>query len=254
MAKYCNFQISLLKIIGIWPSDGKCLLVHLLQKFVLYVQMATLLLISVALTLGAFFSDDLKNVSSSVDMVTLTLSATYKLWFISSHIRRFQQLIHFVDHKFRAAISNRSGRISVRERSKNCSLYTALLCSSGAFVMLLYSIVPVLENEAHIKSCNSTEQLFRQIRFPVLTWIPFDVYWSPVYEILYATHSFALFAAANVYLVSDSFFFMMIYQIYLQMKMLKEMLENVGNGGMDYMDGHSEMESTAAEKLGETKG
>lgn len=240
--KYFSFQILLLKQTGIWPADRKSILLHLLQKFVLYFQMVTLFLISLALTLGAFFSEDLKNVSSSVDMVTLTLSALYKAWFVNTHIHQFQQLIEFMNEKFKASIRNPNGDIiSVEERTKNCSLYTFLLCFSGAFVMLVYSIVPVLENEAFIKTSNSTEEMFRQIKFPLLTWIPFDVYWSPMYEFSYFIHSFALFSSAQIYLINDSFFFMMIYQISIQMKMLKEMLLNLGNGKFDYMNENLEI-------------
>lgn len=235
--KFCSFQILLLKQIGVWPADRRLIMLHLLQKLILYFQMVTLCLISLALTLGAFFSEDLKNVSSSVDMVTLTLSAMYKAWFVNTHNRKFRQLIEFMNEKFKASIRNENGDIiTVEEKSKNCSLYTFLLCFSGAFVMTIYSIVPVLENEDFIKKSNSTEQLFRQIKFPLLTWIPFDVYWSPMYEFFYFIHCFAIFASANIYLVNDSFFFMMIYQIFIQMKMLKEMLMNIGNGKFDYLN------------------
>lgn len=235
--KYFNFQILLLKQIGIWPADRKSIVLHLLQKLFLYFQMVTLFLISLALILGAFFSEDLKNVSSSVDIVTLTLSAMYKAWFVNTHIYKFQHLIEFMDKKFKVSIRNGNGDvISVEEKSKNCSLYTFLLCFSGAFVMAVYAIVPILENKAFIKTSNSTEQLFRQIKFPLLTWIPFDVYWSPMYEFFYFIHAFALYASANIYLVNDTFFFMMIYQIFIQMKMLKEMLTNIGNGKFDFMD------------------
>lgn len=145
---YCNFQITLLKQIGIWPVHHSYKFIIFLQKLFLYSTIVILFFISVGLLGATIFSKDLKNVSSTIDIATLTMSATYKICFMVYYIKKFQNLISFMDSKFKYVVGNRKGDfISLKTENRYCNLYTILLCGSGALSTIFYSFVPILEKK-----------------------------------------------------------------------------------------------------------
>lgn len=67
----------------------------------------------------------------------------------------------------------------------------------------------------------------RLLNFLLNCWYPFDVTKSPVYEIAYFLEFITLFGSAHVYMVSDCFFFTLIYIVCGQLEILKVSLKNL---------------------------
>lgn len=73
----------------------------------------------------------------------------------------------------------------------------------------------------------SSMPVVKKRKFPFNCWFPFDVAWSPIYELVFLLEIFPLFGSGHLYLVSDSFFFMIIYLTCGQFEILKTSLRNI---------------------------
>lgn len=233
---YCSYQITLMKYIGGWPLETKSVLIKMLQILFHTLLMVILFIASVCLTGAALFSNDLNEVASTVDMATLTISALYKLAFTTYYMKQFNRLINTMNTKFKKVIFNRKGhRMSVVQESKYCNLYSTILVLSGAFVTGLFSVTPLLQKGKIGNKYQGNETIYYHMKlYPLHFWLPFNTDSSPMYELIYFIQSFSLIGSACVYLVMDSFFFTMIYQICVQLKMLYLIILNLGNGDSDY--------------------
>lgn len=58
-------------------------------------------------------------------------------------------------------------------------------------------------------------------RFPLNCWFPFNIKWSPLYEIIYVLEMSSLTFASLAYIITDSFFFMIIYMVCGQLEIIK---------------------------------
>lgn len=229
-----SFQIFLLKTSSVWPLQTKN---QLFQKVhIFYTCFAAVLLIftSMGLVGATLFSTDLKDICSTVDIATLTISGLYKLFYMRLHIKRFKHLVSFFESRIKKFISNKNGDfISVEMENPRSNLYSLLLVGSGAFISVIWTVIPFIE-EMELKIRGNFTEDPNVKKFPLTCWIPFDATWTPLYETIYVLEGVSFFLAAHVYLTGDSFFFMMVYQICIQMKILAKMITNIEIDRMEY--------------------
>ncbi|KAG8264143.1 hypothetical protein J6590_017161 [Homalodisca vitripennis] len=64
-------------------------------------------------------------------------------------------------------------------------------------------------------------------KFPFNCWFPYDLTWSPMYEIIYLIELVPVFGCGYIYIVSDAFFFMVIYLVCGQLEILKASLRGL---------------------------
>lgn len=209
------------KTSSVWPPDTKNRFLLRLHKIYVVFVCILLSIVSASLIIATFHSEDIRKIGPSVDIVTMTLSALYKLAFTKMHITRFKAVVNFMDTKFLTNV----GTVSRKVENRRCSIYTSIIVSGGVFLAIVYNGIPALEMkleraEKLLQYGNQTEMLFVPRKLPLACWIPVDVSWSPIYEIVYALETVSFFLAAHIYLTGDAFFFMMVYQICVQLKML----------------------------------
>lgn len=228
-----SFQIFFLKTSAVWPLQTKNIILQILNKFYITFICTLLTIVSLSLIAATLFSRDLKNISSTVDIATLTISALYKFGFTKIHIKRFKYVVSFANTKFKKFISNKNGQmISVEFENTRSNLYSFLLVLSGFVAAMFWGVFPAFEDVEYEESDNSTRVMKK--KFPLACWLPFNASWSPLYEIIYALEAISFFLGAHIYLTKDAFFFMMIYQICIQMKMLSMMIMNIETDRDDY--------------------
>lgn len=231
---FLSFQIAFLKSSAVWPLQTKNVLLQTLHNIYTIVSCILLSVVSVSLVANIFFSRDLKNISSTVDIATLTISAMYKLIFTKMHLQRFKDMVSRSNIKFKKFISNKNGDIvNIEEENKFSNLYSILLISSGFVAASFWSILPAFEAVEYEPIYNSTDLKPRK-NYPLQCWIPFDATHSPLYEIVYTLEGITFFLSAHIYLTGDAFFFMMIYQICLQLKMVAMMIANIETDRTDF--------------------
>lgn len=233
---YCSYQITLMKYIGGWPLETKSVLIKMLQILFRTSIMVILFIASICLTGAALFSNDLNEVASTVDIATLTISALYKLAFTTYYMKQFKQLINTMNTKFKKVIFNRKGQcISVVQESKHCNEFSTILVLFGVLVTVVYSSTPFLEGGKIGSKYQGNETIYYHMKvYPLHFWLPFNTDSSPVYELVYFIETFSLIGSSCVYMIMDSFFFTMIYQICVQLKMLYLIILNLGMGDSDY--------------------
>lgn len=238
---YFGYQVTLMENIGICmgPLETKSQSTHWLSRVFLYFEMMTLFVCTLGLLGATLFSSDLKQISSTMDILTLTASALYKITFMSVYSDHVRSLVQRMDCKFKPFVYKEGEeRFSVEYESRRCALYSNIFILSGALTMVFYSLLPVLEGKKFEQTvCNNGTVVLRKIRtYPLEFWIPFESDSNLVYGCIYFVQCCGLIFSAVVYLVNDSFFFMVIYQINLQMRALSLVLVNIGRESLDFED------------------
>lgn len=62
---------------------------------------------------------------------------------------------------------------------------------------------------------------FKKRKFIFKCWFPIDLTWSPMYEVVFLWEMLAFLSSAQVYLIGDTFFYMIIYLVCCQLEILK---------------------------------
>ncbi|XP_065202499.1 odorant receptor coreceptor-like [Planococcus citri] len=229
-----SFQIFLLKTSSVWPLQTKNQLFQTVHVFYTCFASVLLTITSFGLVAATLFSTDLKDICSTVDIATLTISGLYKLFYMRLHIDRFKHLVSFLESRMKKFVANKNGDfISVEMENPRSNLYSLMLVGSGMTISIIWAFMPFFEDLEFKIRGNFTDRV-DELKFPLTCWIPFDASWTPLYETIYLLEGLSFFLAAHVYLTGDSFFFMMIYQICVQMKILAKMIANIENDTMEY--------------------
>lgn len=256
---FLEYNIKLMKTICMWPLDSKSYTVNLLNSVYAVTMAISLALVSVGQIVEIFVSPDLSSMASAVDLATLTASGLFKFVYIIIYNHHFQDLVAKIDANYvESASPNSPFRTS--KWVKNSKLYSTVYSFSASITLLGFFVtIPILakhipflssrplentqpsslidseemfshnfsEYTTSLSAINVTQDLKIERFFPMKCWFPFDVSWSPLYEIVFLWEIYPLMGSGHLYLVSDSFFFMIIYLSCGQMEILKDMIRSL---------------------------
>lgn len=254
---FLDYNIKLMRTICLWPLNTESYSVKLLNSVYTVTLAISLALVSVGQIVEIFVSPDLSSMASAVDLATLTASGLFKMSYIIIYSDHFQDLVHKIDANYVETDSPDSA-FHMSKWLKNSKLFTTVYSMSSIVALLgFFVIMPILTSyipfltivpfeisqpndlfdpgDMYPRPYNVSESIALNVTlatktdrfFPMKCWFPFDVTWSPLYEIVFLWEIYPLIGSGYLYLVSDSFFFMIIYLSCGQLEILKKSLRNL---------------------------
>lgn len=257
---FLEYNIKLMKTICLWPLDTESYSVKLLNSVYTVTLAISLALASVGQMVEIFVSPDLSSMASAVDLATLTASALFKMSYIIIYSNHFQDLVAKIDANY-VETDSPDSTFHMFKWLNNSKLFTTIYSMSSIVALLgFFVIVPILASyipfltsipfeisqpddravsgemvslpynlskSVTLNSLNVTLAAKKEKFFPMKCWFPFDVTWSPLYEIVFLWEIYPLIGSGYLYLVSDSFFFMIIYLSCGQLEILKRSIRNL---------------------------
>lgn len=257
---FLEYNIKLMKTICLWPLDTESYSVKLLNSVYTVTLAISLALASVGQIVEIFVSPDLSSMASAVDLATLTASALFKMSYIIIYSNHFQDLVAKIDDNY-VETDSPDSTFRMSKWLNNSKLFTTIYSMSSIVALLgFFVIVPILASyipfltsipfeisqpddlvvsgemlslqynlskSVTLNSLNVNLAAKKERFFPMKCWFPFDVTWSPLYEIVFLWEIYPLIGSGYLYLVSDSFFFMIIYLSCGQLEILKRSIRNL---------------------------
>lgn len=259
-SSFLEYNIKLMKTICLWPLDTESYSVKLLNSVYTVTLAISLALVSIGQMVEIFVSPDLSSMASAVDLATLTASALFKMSYIIMYSSHFQDLVAKIDANF-VETDAPENTFHMSKWLNNSKLFTTVYSMSSIVALLgFFVIIPILASyipfltsipfeisqpdDLHVagemlslpynlsqsvtlNSLNVSLAAKTERFFPMKCWFPFDVTWSPLYEIVFLWEIYPLIGSGYLYLVSDSFFFMIIYLSCGQLEILKRSIKNL---------------------------
>lgn len=257
---FLEYNIKLMKTICLWPLDTESYSVKLLNSVYTVTLAISLALASVGQIVEIFVSPDLSSMASAVDLATLTASALFKMSYIIIYSNHFQDLVAKIDANY-VETDSPDSTFHMSKWLNNSKLFSTIYSMSSIVALLgFFVIIPILASyipfltsipfeisqpddlvvsgemlslpynsskSVTLNSLNVTLAAKKEKFFPMKCWFPFDVTWSPLYEIVFLWEIYPLIGSGYLYLVSDSFFFMIIYLSCGQLEILKRSIRNL---------------------------
>ncbi|XP_008482312.1 odorant receptor 85b-like [Diaphorina citri] len=219
--QYMAFNILLLKTCFIWPLDCQNRLVLLIYRLMTWSTCFVLAFVSIGQLLKICVSLDLQELSSTVDVFTMTASALYKMVFLMYNMETLLRIVQVVHTQFEEYPIRGIHKFTMSSHIGPCSLYSSLYVLAGIissfvwnFAPLFFSpMCPIIDPTAPLTIKN------RKV-MPINIWLPINIAESPAYEIIFALESYTFSMSTLLYLSIDAFFFYLIHVISGQLKLV----------------------------------
>ncbi|XP_017304444.1 uncharacterized protein LOC108254021, partial [Diaphorina citri] len=164
---------------------------------------------------------DLAELSSTVDVFTLTASALYKLVYLLVNMKTLVYIVNVVHYNFEERPIQGLDPFTMSAHIRPTSLLTVIYVLSGQITSVIWCFVPLLFSPVSpVTDPTAPLTLKNRRTMPMNVWLPFNFAYSPAYEIVFVLESFAFFMSALLYLSIDCFYFYLIYIICGQLKLL----------------------------------
>ncbi|XP_054275779.1 odorant receptor 43a-like [Macrosteles quadrilineatus] len=251
-----DYNIRLMRTIGLWPLDRPSKPLLVVNYVYTTLLVSSLAVVSVCQIVEIFFSPNIAAMASAIDLATLTASALFKMIYIQYYHHHFQRLVDKVDATF-VERDSFDGSFCIFNWVKYSKIVIiAYVTLGGPTLFVVGAIFPYIipqhfqRYQTDVEDYKYLAHPYRKRMFPFNCWFPFDVTWSPLYEIVYVFETLSLVASGQIYLVSDSLFFMIIYlvcgQLELMKRSYKSMEDNVApNTMVHYLTEDGYEDSTA---------
>lgn len=254
---FLEYNIKLMKTVCMWPLDTESRSLKLLNSLYTVTLAISLALVSVGQMVEIFVSPDLSSMASAVDLATLTASGLFKMSYIIIYSNHFQDLVAKIDANY-VETDSPDSTFHMSKWLNNSKLFTTIYSMSSIVALLgFFVIIPMVASNIPFltsipfeisepnglvvsdemlslpynlsKSVTLNVSLAAKTKrfFPMKCWFPFDVTWSPLYEIVFLWEIYPLIGSGYLYLVSDSFFFMIIYLSCGQLEILNRWIRSL---------------------------
>ncbi|RZF38628.1 hypothetical protein LSTR_LSTR016421, partial [Laodelphax striatellus] len=183
---------------------------------------------------------NLKGASEIVEVMTLTISSSYKSAFFLYYQKDYASMLNLMKSYFyERPLFASKGRNNYTNMSKFLC-YTDLITYIyliSAVIFISFSIIAtafVPESKNLLPNCKPnltcvSEQPNLNPALPVKIWLPVDYSWTPLYQIVHVMTSFVLYDCCLIYVAQDVFCFTLLYAVSGQFQILEESLMNLGN-------------------------
>lgn len=251
--RYLKGQIEMLKWIFVWPLDTENIVKIIFYRIVSVVMLLLLLVSSFGQIMQIIYGKNLGNVTSAIDIVTLTSTSFYKMAFIMVYSHRYKALLYTIGDKFlERPIVDRDNidsgiyrgdfkrSINMKYWCRYAYTFAFSYIVSTFWTMTIWGFTPLIEDfvfsENDVKDffVNRTDTNSSRIAnknynhlLPLNAWVPFDVSWSPMFEFVFVLEMVPLVESGLIYIVEDGFFFTLLWYLGGQFELLKESLNNI---------------------------
>ncbi|KAL1449443.1 hypothetical protein WDU94_001947 [Cyamophila willieti] len=216
-----DFNILLMQMACIWPLNTRNLLHIFLQRLLTWFTLFVLAFVSVTQLLKLTVSLDLQELSSTIDVFTLTASALYKLIYLLTNMHTLQRMVNVVHQKFEEKPLMGIDKFNMQSYIKPTRILCILYVASGQVASFVWNFAPLLIPPVEpIKNIEVPLTLKNRKIMPMNIWLPFNIANSPAYEILWVIEAYSFCSSAFIYLTIDCFYFYLIHIICGQLKLL----------------------------------